>query len=153
MLLQKKDWTWKLCIDYRSLNKITINNKYPIPWIDDLLDQLKGSNLFNKINMKYGYHQVLIESTNVWKTTFKYKEGLFEWLVMPFGLTDAPVTFMRMMDDILQPFIKYFLVVYVDEILIFIQTWVENLQLIQRVLSTLRQQNLYVKLEKFSFDM
>ena len=122
MLFQKKDWTWKLCIDYRSLNKITINNKYPIPWIDDLLDQLKGSNLFNKINMKYGYHQVLIESTDVWKTTFKYKEGLFEWLVMPFGLTNAPTKFMTMMDAILWLVINSFVAVYLDDILIFNRT-------------------------------
>jgi hypothetical protein len=88
--------------------------------------------------MKCDYYQVSIESTDVWNTTFKYKEGLFEWSVMPFGLNDAPLTLMKMMDDIFQPFIKYFLVVYLDEILIFTQTWVEHLQHIQQVLITLR---------------
>jgi hypothetical protein len=101
VLVQKKDGTWRLCIDYRALNKITVRNWYLIPRINDLLDQLTRAKYFSKIDLKSGYHQVLIEQTNVWKTTFKSKEGLFECLVMPFGLTNAPATFMRMMDDIL----------------------------------------------------
>jgi hypothetical protein len=101
VLVKNKDETWQLCIDYRALNKIIVRNRYPIHRIDDLLDQLKGEMFFIKIDLKFGYHQVLIEPTNVWKTTFKYKEGLFEWMVMPFGLKNAPTTFMRLMDDLL----------------------------------------------------
>ena len=86
VLVQKKDGTWRLCIDYRGLNKIIVQKRYPIPQIDDLLDQLKGEKYFNKIDLNSGYHQVLIEPTDVWKTAFKAKEGLFEWLAMPFGL-------------------------------------------------------------------
>ena len=131
MLVQKKDGTWRLFIDYRALNKITVWNRYPIPWINDLLDQLKWEKYFIKIDLKSGYHQVSIELTDVWKTAFKAKEGLFEWLVMPFGLTNAPATFMRLMDDILQPFTNSFVIVYLDDILIFSQTWEEHLHHIQ----------------------
>jgi hypothetical protein len=138
MLVQKKDGTWKLCIDYRALNKIKVRNWYLIPQIDNLLDQLTGAKYFSKIDLKSGYHQVTKEQTDVWKTAFKSKEGLFEWLVMPFGLTNAPATFMRMIDDILRPFTNTFLVVYLDDILIYNKTWVEHLQHIQQVLHTLR---------------
>ena len=131
MMVQKKDGTWWLCIDYQALNKITVRNQYPIPRIDDLLDQLTGAKHFSKIEMKSGYHQVPIEQTDVWKTAFKSKEGLFQWLFMLFGLTNAPATFMRMMDDILQPFTNTFVVVYLDNILIYSTTWAEHLQHIQ----------------------
>jgi hypothetical protein len=101
VLVQKKDGTWRLCIDYRALNKITVQNRYLIPQIDDLLDQIKGDKYFKKIELKSRYHQVPIELFDVWNISFKSKEGLFEWLVMPFGLTNAPTTFMRLIDDIL----------------------------------------------------
>eukprot|EP00253_Pinus_taeda_P001992 PITA_01992 len=93
--------------------------RYPIPWIDDLLDQLKGVKYFNKIDLKTGYHQVSIEPSDVWKTAAKAKEGLFEWLFMHFKLMNAPTTFMMLMDDILWPFTNSFVVVYLDDILIF----------------------------------
>ena len=95
MLVQKKDGTWRLCINYRALKKITVRNRYPIPWFDDLLDQLKWEKYFSKIDLKSGYHQVPIEPSDVWKIAFKARESLFEWLVMPFGLTNALATFMR----------------------------------------------------------
>lgn len=148
VLVQKKDGTWRLCIDYRALNKITVWNRYLIPRIDDLLDQLRGSKCFSKIDLKSGYHQVPIEQTDVWKTTFKSKEGVFKWLVMPFGLTIAPTTLMRMMDNLLRPFTNYFVVVYLDDILIFSRRWEEHLQHIQQVLNTLQQHQLYANLEK-----
>jgi hypothetical protein len=138
VLVQKKDETWQLCIDYGALNKITVKNHYPIPRIDDLLDQLKGENLFSKIDLKSGYHQVPIEPTDVWKTTFKSKEGLYEWIVMPFGLKNAPTTFMRLINDVLRPFTNSFVVVYLYDILIFRRTWEEHMRHIQQVLSTLR---------------
>ena len=117
-MVQKKDGTWRLCIDYRALNKITVRNRYPIPWIDDLLGQLKVEKYFSEIELKSRYHQVPIEPSDVWKTAFEAKEGLFEWLVMHFVLTNAPTTFMRLMDDILRPFTNSFVVVYLDDILI-----------------------------------
>jgi hypothetical protein len=118
VLVQKRDETWRLCIDYRALKKITVKNRYLIPMIDDLLDQLKGENFFNNIDLKSGYHQVPIEPIDVWKTTFNYKEGLYEWLVKPFGLTNALPTFMMLMDDVLIPLTNSFVVVYLDDILI-----------------------------------
>ena len=138
VLVQKKDETWRLCIDYLALNKITVWNRYLIPWIDDLLDQLKGEKYFSKMDLKSGYDHVPIEPSYVWKTTFKAKEGLFEWFVMPFGLTNALAIFMRLMDDILQPFTNSFVVVYLDDILIFNQSWEDNLHHIWQVLQTLQ---------------
>lgn len=108
VLVQKRYGTWGLCIDYRALNNITVWNLYPIPQINDLLNQLRGAKYFCKIDVKSSYHKVPIEHTDVWKTAFKSREGLFEWLVMPFGLTNAPTTFMRMMDDIIRPFTIHF---------------------------------------------
>jgi hypothetical protein len=153
MLVKYKDRRWRICIDYGSLNKITVRNRHPIPQIDDLLDQLKGENFFSKIDLKSGYHQVPIKPTDVWKTTFKYKEGLFEWMVMPFGLTNATKTFMRLMDDVLRPFTNSFVVVYLDDILIFNKTWEEHMKHIQWVLGTLWKHKLYANLEKCSFNM
>jgi hypothetical protein len=153
VLMQKNDKTWRICIDYKALNKITVRNQYPIPRIDDLLDHLKGENFFSNIDLKSGYDHVPIEPNDVWKTTFKSKEGIFEWLVMPFGLTNAPTTFMRLMDDVLRPFTNSFVVVYLDYILFFNITWEENMRHIQQVLSTLRQHKLYANLETCSFGM
>eukprot|EP00253_Pinus_taeda_P030760 PITA_30760 len=126
---------------------------YPIPQIDNLLDQLKGGKYFSKIDLKSGYHQVPIEPTDVWKITFKSKEGLFEWLVMSFELTNALATFMRLMDDILRPFTNSFVVVYLDDILIFSKRWKDHVQHIRHVLQTLRQQKLCANLEKCIFCM
>jgi hypothetical protein len=137
VLVQKKDRTWRLCIDYHSLNTITVGNQYTIPRINYLLDHNKGGRYFSKIDPKSGYHQVPIEQKNVWKMAFKSKEGIFEWLVMSFGLKNAPSTFMRMMDDILHPLTNYFLVVYLDGILIYNKTWEKHLYHIQQVLHTL----------------
>ena len=100
----EEGWDLGLCIEYRALNKITVQNRYPIPQINDLLDQLKGVKYFSKIDLNSRYHQVPIETSAVWKTAFKAEEGLFEWLFMPFGLMNALTTLMRLMDDILQPF-------------------------------------------------
>eukprot|EP00253_Pinus_taeda_P025029 PITA_25029 len=121
----------------RSVMENNEIKRYLIPWIDDLMDQLKGEKYFNKIDLKSSDHQVPIEPSDVWKTSLKAKEGLFEWLVMPFGLTNAPTTFMRLMDDILQPFTNSFVVVYLDDILIFSQSSEEHLHHIRQVLQTL----------------
>eukprot|EP00253_Pinus_taeda_P019450 PITA_19450 len=132
----------------RQIQELLQKNRYLIPWIDDLLDQLKGEKYFSKIDLKSGYHRVPTEPSGVWKNAFKAKDNLFEWLVMTFGLTNAPLTFMRLMDDIFRPFTNSFVVVYLDDILIFIQSWEEHLHHIRQVLQTLRQHKLCVNLEK-----
>lgn len=153
MLVQKKDGIWRLCINYQATNNITIQNRCSIPWIYYLLDQLKGEKYFNKVDLKSLYNQVPIESSDMWKTAFKSKDNLSEWLVMHFRLMNAPVTFMRLMDDILQPFTNLFLVVYLDDILIFSQSWEEHLHHIRQVLEASWQHKLCANLEKCTFFM
>jgi len=121
------------------------------PRIDDLLDQLKEVVYFSKLDLRSGHHQVRVAEQNAWKTSFKTKQGLYEWLVMSFGLTNAPATFMRIMNDVLRPFIDNFAIVYLDDILVFSKTWEEHLKHVKHTLYVLRKENIYVKLSKCEF--
>ena len=122
LLVKKKDGSSRLCVDYRELNMMTIKNKYPLPRIDDLMDHLHGSSMFSKIDLQSGHHQILVKADDVQKTAFRSKYGHYEYVVTPFGVTNAPAVFMDYMNRIFRPFLDKFIVVFIDEILIYSRT-------------------------------
>ena len=151
VLFQKKhDGPLRMYIDYRELNKLTVKNKYPIPLIADLFDQLGRAKYFTKLDLRSGYYQVRIAEGDEPKTTCVTRYGSYEFLVMPFGLTNAPATFCTLMNKIFNPFLDKFVVVYLDNIVIYSNTLEEHLDHLRKVFQLLRQNELYVKKEKCS---
>jgi len=148
LLVKKKDGSSRLRVDYKQLNKMTIKNKYPLPRIDDLMDQLHGSSVFSKIDLRSGYHQILVKADDVQKTAFRSRYGHYEYVVMPFGVTNAPAVFMDYMNRIFRPFLDKFDVVFIDDILIYSRTQEEHAEHLRLVLGVLREKQLYAKLSK-----
>ena len=139
---KKKDKTLRLCIDYKQLNRVTIKNRYPLSRIDDLFDQLRGVRVYSKIDLHTGYHQMRVRKTDIPKTAFKTRYGHFEFTLMPFGLTNAPTTFMDLMHRVFQPYVDQFVVVFVDDILIYSQSEREHEYHLRIVLQLLRDHQL-----------
>ena len=151
LFVKKKDGTWRLCIDYRQLNKVTIRNKYPLPWIDDLFDQLQGVKVFSKIDLRSGYHQLRIREPDIPKIAFRTRYGHYEFLVMSFGLTNAPAVFMDLMNRVFRPYLDRFIIVFIDDILVYSRSELEHERHLGLVLQTLRQHQLYAKFRKCEF--
>jgi len=148
LFARKKDGTWRLCIDYRALNKITIKDKFPLPRAEDLFDQVHGSKYFTKIDLRWGYHQIKVRPSDVHKTAFRTPFGSFEWLCMPFGLTNAPSTFQRFVQNVLREFLGVYVCVYIDDILIYSRSADEHVQHVRSVLNVLQQHKLLAKSTK-----
>ena len=151
LFVKKHDGTWRMCIDYRALNKVTKKNRYPLPHQDDLIERLRHANYLTKLDLVSGYWQVRMADDSIEKTAFTTRYGLYEWLVMPFGLCNAPSTFMQMMNDVLQPLVDKCVIVFLDDILIYSATEEQHYQDVSAVFTLLRQHQLRVKMSKCDF--
>ena len=148
LFVKKKDGSLRLCIDYRELNRVTIRNQYPLPRIDELFDQLQGSRVYSKIDLRSGYHHLRVQKSDVPKIAFKTHYGHYEFLVMPFGLTNAPTAFMDLINRVFQLYLDRFVIVFIDDILVYSGSPEEHSEHLSIVLQTLRELQLYAKLSK-----
>jgi len=151
LLVKKKDGSFRLCVDYRRLNKFTIKNKYPLPIIDDLMNQLRGVSVFSKIDLRSGYHQIRVKAEDIQKTAFRTRYDHFEYQVMPFSVTNASAIFMDYMNRIFHRLLDQFVVVFIDDILIYSKTLEEHEEHLQIILQILREKKLYAKFSKCEF--
>jgi hypothetical protein len=151
LFVKKKDGSMRMCVDYRELNRITVKNRYPLPRIEELFDRLRGAKYFSKIDLRSGYHQVRIHPDDVHKTAFRTRYGHFEFLVLPFGLTNAPATFMHLMQSVFSKYLDDFVIVFLDDILIYSKTKDDHQRQVRLVLDLLRKHKLYAKESKCEF--
>jgi hypothetical protein len=151
LCVEKKDGTQRMCVDYRSLNEVTIKNKYPLPRIEDMFDQMKGASVFSKIDLRSGYHQLKVQELDIPKTTFRTRYRLYEYTVMSFGLTNAPAYFRYLMNKVFMEYLDKFIVVFIDDILIFSKMMEEHEEHLRLVLEKLRSNQLYAKFSKCEF--
>ncbi|KAI3704088.1 hypothetical protein L1987_74301 [Smallanthus sonchifolius] len=151
LFVKKKDGSFRMCIDYRELNKLTIKNRYPLPRIDDLFDQHHGSTCFFKIDLRSGYHQLRVLDEDIPKTAFRTRYGHYEFMVMPFGLTNAPAVFMDLMNRVCKPYLDKFVIIFIDDILIYSKMKAKHEQHLRLILELLKKEQLYAKLSKCEF--
>ncbi|GJR30502.1 putative reverse transcriptase domain-containing protein [Tanacetum coccineum] len=151
LFIKKKDGSFRMCIDYRELNKLTVKNCYPLPRIDDLFDQLQGSNIYSKIDLRSGYHQLRVREEDIPKTAFRTRYGHYEFRVMPFGLTNAPAVFMDLMNRVCKPHLDKFVIVFIDDILIYSRNEKEHEEHLKTILELLKKEELYAKFSKCEF--
>ncbi|GJV71311.1 putative reverse transcriptase domain-containing protein [Tanacetum coccineum] len=151
LFVKKKDGSFRMCIDYRELNKLTVKNRYPLPRIDDLFDQLQGSSVYSKIDLRSGYHQLRVRKEDIPKTAFRTRYGHYEFQVMPFGLTNAPAVFMDLMNRVCKPYLDKFVIVFIDDILIYSKNKQEHEEHLKQILELLKKEELYAKFSKCEF--
>ena len=153
LFVTKKDESLRVCVDYRALDILTVKNSYPLPRIDDIFDHLSGSKYFTKIHLRQGYHQIRLSESSIPLTAFRTRYGHYEFSVLPFGLTNAPASFMTLMNDVFRNELDKFVIVYLDDILVYSRTWEEHLKHIRVVLTKLREQRLYGKISNCEFGI
>ncbi|GJZ82679.1 putative reverse transcriptase domain-containing protein [Tanacetum coccineum] len=151
LFVKKKDGSFRMCIDYQELNKLTVKNRYPLPRIDDLFDQLQGSSVYSKIDLRSGYHQLRVREEDIPKTAFRTRYGHYEFQVMPFGLTNAPAVFMDLMNRVCKPYLDKFIIVFIDDILIYSKNKQEHEEHLKLILELLKKEELYAKFSKCEF--
>jgi hypothetical protein len=150
-MVLKKEGSWRMCPDFRALNKLTIKDKFPIPIIDDLLDELSGTQFFTKLDLRSGYHQIRMKEADIPNISFCTHEGHYEFLFMPFGLCNGPSTFQSLMNHVFRPFLCHFVLVFFDDIFIHRKTWTGHLTHVDQVLCLLSQHQLFLKQSKCAF--